>query len=249
MKAQNGDKEALETLVKDNMGLVYSVAKRMRLYDRVDDWHGAISEGVIGLIQSIKQFDTSRNLLFSTYSCPLIHGAMNNYIVLGHGSNRPIRVTKKYHYIINDMLKFKDKFIQNNKRCPTVEEISEGINASKKEVEKALELNDGILSLDYWVDDDGFCLADLVEDKSYEGENRIIDKMTMAQYLDRLKDKERKIIKMIYWEDVTKKDISIKFGITEGGVRMLEKRALKKLKKMMESDYQYETSMDFKKRA
>lgn len=78
VKAQSGDEEAMASLVKNNLGLVYNIAKRFsgRGYELED----LNQIGALGLIKSIKKFDTSFDVQLSTYSVPFIMGEIKRYI-------------------------------------------------------------------------------------------------------------------------------------------------------------------------
>ena len=78
IKAQQGNTEVLESLVKNNMGLVYNIAKRFvgRGYE-IEDLNQI---GAMGLVKSIKKFDTNYNVQLSTYAVPFIIGEIKRYI-------------------------------------------------------------------------------------------------------------------------------------------------------------------------
>ena len=78
LKAQEGNKEAMASLVTNNMGLVYNIAKRFigRGYE-IEDLNQI---GAMGLVKSIKKFDISYNVQLSTYAVPFIIGEIKRYI-------------------------------------------------------------------------------------------------------------------------------------------------------------------------
>lgn len=249
LKAQERDSEALGILVEKNMGLVGLIAQQIKVNERTDDYEGTISEGKIGLIKSINGFDVNNGARFSTYATFWIRAAMNNYINDGYASNQPIRFTRNYNMILTEIIEFKEKFIMEHKRKPSVREVSKGINRSEKSVEKIMTVKKGVLSLDYVSDDCDCCLGDLIESDNRENEDFIINRMVLNESLCQLKEKEQKVIHMRYYEEKTLKDVANILGMSEHGVHLLEKRVFHKLKKMIGSDYRYETSLDYKKRA
>ena len=76
--AQNGDKQALEDLIQDNSGLIYSIVKRFK--DRGYEIDDLYQIAVIGFIKSIKRFDTSFDVKLSTYAVPYILGEIKRFI-------------------------------------------------------------------------------------------------------------------------------------------------------------------------
>lgn len=250
IKAQDGDKEALEILVEENMGLVITVATEINVRERADDYDGVIKEGVIALIESLKRFDVSLGYKISTYVCYAIRTAMNNYMAGGHASYDPIRITRHYNDLLKSILAFKEAFTKEHCRIPTINEISKGINKSTREVSKILQVKRGTLSTDYISDVNDTPIIDFIADNNCENEKHIVDRLVLSQYISELKEKEQMALKMKYYKDMTLTDISKELGMTLNGAKLLERRALSKLKKMMMgSDYPYETSMDFEKRA
>ena len=80
MKSQQGDKEARDTVFKENAGLVYSMAKRFA--GRSVEMEDIVQIGSIGLLKAIDRFDISYDVKFSTYAVPMIIGEI---YVLGIG--------------------------------------------------------------------------------------------------------------------------------------------------------------------
>ena len=76
-RAHEGDKEARETLVEENMGLVYTIVKRFA--GRGHEMEDLVQIGSIGLIKAIDKFDTSFDVRFSTYAVPMIAGEIKRF--------------------------------------------------------------------------------------------------------------------------------------------------------------------------
>ena len=78
IKAKNGDKEALDTLVSNNIGLVWSVVKKFG--NRGYEFDDLYQVGCIGLIKAIKNFDLKFDVKFSTYAVPMIMGEIKRFL-------------------------------------------------------------------------------------------------------------------------------------------------------------------------
>lgn len=250
VKAQGGDKEALGVLVEENIRLVGLVAKKINVGRRTEDYDGTIAEGVIALIKAIYGFDVSMGYRISTYACRGINTAMNNYITDGHASYSPVRISRRYSNLLASVKSFEEEFIKEHMRKPTIYEISKGINESIKDVKMVLRSKSGVLSLDNSPGDNETSFVDILVDTKAEYEDNVINKILISQYICELKEKEQKILKMKYYQDMTLMAIAEELEMTVNGAKLLEKRALSKLRKLiMGSDFKYETSVDFKKRA
>ena len=77
-KAHGGDKEARETLVEENMGLVYTIVRRFA--GRGHEMEDLVQIGSIGLMKAIDKFDTSFDVKFSTYAVPMIAGEIKRFL-------------------------------------------------------------------------------------------------------------------------------------------------------------------------
>lgn len=250
VKAQNGDKEALGILVEDNMGLVITVANEINVKGRAEDYDGTIKEGVIALIKALKKFDVSLGYKTSTYVCHGIRVAMNHYIADGYASYDTVRITRHYNDLLKRILAFRVDFIEEHCRKPTIDEISNGVNISRSEITKILQAKKGTLSFDYVTDGNDSPLIDFIVDANCESECHIVNRIVLSQCISKLKEKEQKVLKMRYYQDMTLTNISKELNMSLNGTKLLERRALSKLRKIiMGSDYPYETALDFKKRA
>ena len=127
IKAQQGNTEVLESLVKNNMGLVYNIAKRFvgRGYE-IEDLNQI---GAMGLVKAIKKFDTNYNVQLSTYAVPFIIGEIKRYI-RDDGRIKVSRSIKELAVKINQ--------IQKEAK---VEQIAEILKVSKEEIALALDAN------------------------------------------------------------------------------------------------------------
>ena len=92
--AQNGDEEAKARVVKENVGLVWSMVHRFKnnFYDKED----LFQIGCIGLMKAINHFDISYNVQFSTYAVPIIMGEIKRYF-RDDGSIKVSRSLKELH--------------------------------------------------------------------------------------------------------------------------------------------------------
>ena len=77
-KSHNGDKEAREQLVEENIGLIWCVVKRF--YGRGIEAEDLFQIGSIGLIKAIDKFDLSYDVKFSTYAVPMISGEIKRFL-------------------------------------------------------------------------------------------------------------------------------------------------------------------------
>lgn len=231
-KAQAGDLEAKNKLVVSNLRLVVSIAKSysvkgMNLID-------LISEGNIGLINSIEKFDISMGNRFSTYAVWWIKQSINKAIIT---KGREIRIPSYKYEMIGKLNKFAVKSLMENGSYPSNETIAANLDLSPEKVEKLLVEFQDMLSLNANIGEDIF-LGDTIKDnENYTFEDALIEKIDKSQILQMvssLSQREQNILTMRYGldgnETRTLEEVGKAFSITRERVRQIEKRTLEKLK-------------------
>jgi RNA polymerase sporulation-specific sigma factor len=231
-KAKNGDKEAQSIMVEQNMGLVWSIARRFQ--NRGYDLEDLFQIGCIGLIKAINKFDTSFNVKFSTYAVPMIIGEVKRFI----RDDGLIKVSRSLKETSNKIKITKEVMLKELGREPSVTEIAERLDITPEEIAMALgatyapeylynSISEG--------DNSPILLIDRVESEAYPTESELIDKITLMQILDTLEPREKQIIVLRYFKEKTQTQIAKMLGISQVQVSRLEKKILKELKEKITS--------------
>lgn len=229
-RSQAGDKEAQEILVKSNIGLVTSVVKKF--LNRGHEYEDLFQIGCIGLIKAINNFDTSFDVKFSTYAVPMILGEIKRFI----RDDGIIKVSRSIKETAKKVKFAKEKLAKEYGREATIEEIAKELCITTEEVVLSI---DSMTAPEYLYDtihqDDGAAvlLIDKVsEDKDYGEE--IIDKVALKEVIQNLEPRDRQVIFLRYFKDLTQSQIAEVLGISQVQVSRIEKRVLNYLKKAME---------------
>ncbi|MBE7039175.1 MAG: SigB/SigF/SigG family RNA polymerase sigma factor [Ruminococcaceae bacterium] len=223
-KASEGDLQAKEKLIEDNMGLVYTVAKKF--ISRGVDFEDLVQLGCIGLINAVDKFDVSFNVMFSTYAVPLIMGEIKRFL----RDDGPIKVSRSYRVISSRVYMFKEKFLLEEGREPTINEIAENLNIEREEIAAALEATQPPESIYKTVDDsEKTHLIDRICG-GVDHEEMLIDKITISELFKTLLPRERKIIILRYFKDKKQTEVAKILGISQVQVSRLEKKILCKIK-------------------
>lgn len=230
IRAQQGDEEAKDQLVNENMGLVWSLVRRFsgRGYELED----LFQIGSIGLLKSIDKFDLSFNVKFSTYAVPMIVGEIKRFL----RDDGMIKVSRSLKETAYKARMLKEELIREYHREPTLSEIAAGLDLEVEEVAYALESNAEVESLSaviYQGDGRPITLSDKL-DEAPVLQNSLVDKMILAELIARLLPIERELITMRYFEDLTQTEIAKALDISQVQVSRIEKRILRKMKDMME---------------
>lgn len=225
-QAKEGNKEARDQLVAENVGLVWSVARRFQ--GRGYDIEDLFQIGSIGLLKCIDHFDLSREVQFSTYAVPLIMGEIRRYI-RDEGIVKVSRSLKELSYKIK---KQEDLYEKKYHRAPTLREIVEDLQAKEEDVIMALESGKEVCSLNqiiYQSQSDEILLEDKLETKKDVIEESV-NQMYVEQLMETLDERERQLIRMRYYQNQTQSAIAKTMGISQVQVSRLEKKILKKLR-------------------
>ena len=229
-KAQEGDKDALETLVSGNIGLIYMVIKRFS--GRGHEQEDLFQIGAIGLIKAIHKFDVSRELSFSTYAVPMIMGEIRRFL----RDDGMIHVSRQMKENARKIAQVKEQLKKMNNCDPTMEELIRETGLSAEEILMALEATAEVQSiyqpLGNGAEGETMRLADLLEDSS-RNESELIDRLMVVQLLEKLEEKERKLIELRYLEGKTQTESACILGMNQVAVSRLEKKVLLSMRKQI----------------
>ena len=226
-KAREGDSDARQRLINGNLRLVLSIIKRFDYKNEsIDD---LFQVGCIGLIKGIDNFDTSLNVLPSTYLVPMIIGEIRRYL----RDNNFIRVSRSLRDTAYKALQAKERLTLSNSREPTIEEIAKELDMSPEDVTEALEAVQEPVSLYepvYHNDGDTLYVMDQMSDDK-ESDSSWLDNISLNEAMEKLTDREKKILTLRFFEGKTQMEVSDEIGISQAQVSRLEKGALTRMRK------------------
>lgn len=223
--AQNGSKASLEKLILNNNGLIWSIVKRFK--DRGFEIDDLYQVGVIGLIKSIKKFDTSFDVKLSTYAVPYILGEIKRYTQT-EGSVKVSRSIKELLYKISEIQK---DYLRRGKEI-TIEEIAKEVHISKEEVVIALESNKPVSSIYETDDENNTELIDKIS-SGIDEQNKIVNKVVLLDLINSLNEKEKQIILLRYFRGRTQTEVAKIVGVNQVQVSRIEKKVLDKMRKKL----------------
>lgn len=231
LRIKDGDDEARNRFIFGNLRLVLSVIQRFNGRKEVVD--DLFQVGCIGLMKAIDNFDLSQNVQFSTYAVPMIIGEIRRYL----RDNNSIRVSRSIKDTAYKALQAKEKLFFQNSREPTIKEIADELGVPTEDVVVAFDaIQDTVSLFDpvYQEGNDTLCVMDQVKDNEQNSDTW--DRtLTLNNALDRLSDRERKIIQLRFYEGLTQTEIAEEIGISQAQVSRLEKTALKHINKYIKS--------------
>jgi RNA polymerase primary sigma factor len=228
------DAEALDKLVRSNLRFVVSVAKKYQ--NQGVPLSDLINEGNTGLIRAAHKFDETKGIKFISYAVWWIRQAILQALA---EQSRIVRVPLNRAGALHRIGRQSSSLLQELGREPTVQEIAEGLDISKEEVERTMAISHSHLSLDApLAPGEDSRLLDYLPDQYGPGpEDEVFEhalKRTVEDALASLKEREAKILRLYFGLDdqdpMTLEEIGELLDITRERVRQIKEKALSRLR-------------------
>lgn len=239
-QSHQGDKSAREQLVKENLGLVWSIVRRYE--NRGHEREELFQIGSIGLLKAIDKFDTGYDVRFSTYAVPVISGEIKRFL-RDDGLIKVSRTLKENGYRIRQAA---EALTDRLGREPDLSEIGQATGLTVEEIVFAMDANvevESIYKSVYQKDGSEIYLVDQVMDTAdgvgcvqgksgaagaarTPAEEKILNRMLVEELLEGLEPTAQKLIKLRYYEDKAQTEVAKVLGISQVQVSRLEKKIL-----------------------
>lgn len=230
---KHGDEHAREQVIQEQLPLVEFLARKFAgRGEPVDD---LVQVASIGLIKAVDRFDVDRKIEFSTYATPNILGEIKRYF---RDKGWAMRVPRGLQELRQSAKEAIRKETVRTGRSPTIQELSEALNADPENVAEALALGRAYntTSLDAPVNQDDAesdSIVDLQPDASAPIEG-LEDKVVLQSAMGGLKDQQQKILKLRFNEGKTQTEIAERIGVSQMHVSRLLRRALDDLRQELD---------------
>jgi len=232
--AKTKSPEIREKIILEYAPLVKLVAGRLSMYLGYNvEYDDLVGYGVFGLIDAIDKFDYMKEVKFETYASLRIRGAILDQIRKMDWIPRTIRQKQKK---IDTVMK---EIESTTGRAATDEEIAKALGISQDEYstwQSQMKIT-GVVSLNEFMDSGSEIPADQTNQRRFDSPEEVIEKEELKKVLkdalELLTEKEKKVILLYYYEDLTLKEISNVLEVSESRISQLHTRALQKLKTKM----------------
>lgn len=210
-----------EILITENLGLVHSCAHRFT--GRGIEYEDLFQAGCMGLVKAFDAFDTERGVRFSTYAVPVILGEMRRLFRDGG----TVKIGRSLKELSIKATRERENFVLKNGREPTVSELAEILSVSEESVTEALCAASPVISLTVGEDEGGGQTDIPVESP----ENEITERLSVIKAVSDLDEKDRMLIKLRYYENMTQIQTAKVLGMTQVQVSRREKKILEILRR------------------
>lgn len=224
-------------LARQYSTLVRSIAKRMaqKLPDHVE-LDDLVQDGVVGLMDALNRFDPSKGIQFQTYATSRIRGAILDSLRSGDWVSRGARRRAR------ELSTHEEQLGHSLGRQPQVEELAAFANLPVGEIRRRKHESSSLSVVSLQQHAAGFeddsCWADQLMDESAGTEEVVMrgcKKELLLAGLQGLKERERTILWLYYFEELAIREIGEIFGVSEARISQIHGRCLRKLREHLQT--------------
>lgn len=224
---RDGDRDARERALVELMPLVRALASRYA--GRGEPLEDLVQVGALGLVKAVDRFDVDRGVEFSSYAVPTIVGEIRRHF---RDKAWAMHVPRRIKELSVRLSRVLDDLTTELGRSPTVAELAEAAGAEEEEVIDALDSAHAYStrSLHAPFEEGGDdSLAEKLGDEEL-GYRDVEDGSIIATGLDALDERERRIVELRFFDEMTQSQIAAEVGISQMHVSRLLRRALVKMR-------------------
>ena len=228
-RAKEGDQRAKETLIEHNVSLVKCIVKRY--LGKGVDYDDLFQIGCMGFLKAIAGFDESFGVKFSTYAVPMIAGEIKRFM-RDDGSVKVSRTMKQTAKEINGFI---EEYLSSHGRQPSVKEIAARFGLEESETVFVMGSSKMPLSLYGGSEFKDGKERELIETlPAADDQEELLERMLIKGAIEALPERERKIIVLRYFRDMTQSEVAERIGVSQVQVSRIESRIIKDFRKKLE---------------
>lgn len=224
--AKAGDNAAKETLLEHNTSLLKSILKRY--LGKGVEYDDLFQLSCMGFLKAIAGFDESFGVRFSTYAVPMIAGEIKRFL-RDDGSVKVSRAMKKS---AREMNRYIEQYASEHGEQPSVKELAAAFSMDEGEVVFTLGSSRMPVSIyeegDY-KDEKSATLAEKLPAK--ENPEDMIEKMVLRNAIEKLDERDKKIVFLRYFRDMTQSEVAKAIGVSQVQISRIESRIMRDFKK------------------
>ena len=227
-RAKSGDAAAKEKLLTENSNLMKSIVRRY--LGKGVEYDDLFQLAGMGLLKAINGFDESYGVRFSTYAVPMIAGEIKRFM----RDDGSIKVSRAIKAAAKEINAFVDEYSAEHGAQPTIKMISEKFDMPESEVVFTMGSSYMPVSIyarsDYKDEKSQFLLDKLpVED----GQEDLLDKLELKAAIGELGERDKKVIMLRYFRDMTQSEVASMMGISQVQVSRIENRIMENFRKKL----------------
>lgn len=223
--AKNGDNSAKELLVQENVSLVKCIVKRY--LGKGVDYDDLFQIACMGFLKAIAGFDESFGVKFSTYAVPMIAGEIKRFM----RDDGSVKVSRAMKQMAKEMHAFVEEYTIKKGIPPSIAEIADKFSLEQAETVFIMGSSKMPLSLYSTSDQKDGNERELIDTiPSKDDQDEWLDKMLLKGAIEALPERDKRIIILRYFRDMTQSEVAEKIGVSQVQVSRIENRIIKEFR-------------------
>ena len=227
-RAKTGEQWAKQELIEQNVSLVKSIVKRY--LGKGVDYDDLFQIACMGFLKAIAGFDESFGVKFSTYAVSMIAGEIKRFM----RDDGSVKVSRAMKQTAKEMNAFVEEYTLARGKQPSVREIAEKFSLDEAETVFILGSSKMPVSLYSGADFKDGNERELIETlPAADDSEEWLDKMLLRGAIEGLPERERKIIVLRYFRDMTQSEVAEKIGVSQVQVSRIENKIIKEFREKL----------------
>ena len=227
-RAKTGESFAKETLILENVSLVKCIVKRY--LGKGVDYDDLFQIGCMGFLKAISGFDESFGVKFSTYAVPMIAGEIKRFM----RDDGSVKVSRAMKQTAKEMNAFVEEYVIKHGKQPTVSEIATAFGMDEAETVFIMGSSKMPVSLQSGSEFKDGKERELIETlPATDNQDDWLDRMLLRGAIDDLPERDKKIIVLRYFRDMTQSEVAEKIGVSQVQVSRIENRIIKEFREKL----------------
>lgn len=224
-RAKNGEAVAKETLISENVSLVKCIVKRY--LGKGVEYDDLFQIACMGFLKAIAGFDEKFGVKFSTYAVPMIAGEIKRFM----RDDGSVKVSRTMKQTAKEINRFIDEYTCEHDYPPSVKEIAERFQMDEAETVFVMGSSKMPLSLYGGAENKDGKERELIETlPSSDDQDAWLDRLLLRGAMDALSERDRKIIVLRYFRDMTQSEVAERIGVSQVQVSRIESRIIKEFR-------------------
>ena len=227
-RAKTGEEKAKETLIEHNVSLVKCIVKRY--LGKGVDYDDLFQIACMGFLKAIMGFDEKFGVKFSTYAVPMIAGEIKRFM----RDDGSVKVSRAMKQTAKDINAFIEEYLLKTGKQPSIAEIAENFGLDEAETVFVMGSSKMPLSLYGGAEYKDGKEKELIETlASKDDQDEWLDKMLLRGAIEALSERDRKIIILRYFRDMTQSEVAKKIGVSQVQVSRIENKIIKEFREKL----------------
>lgn len=226
--AKKGDDNAKEALLSGNVSLLKSIVRRY--LGKGVEFDDLFQLASIGLLKAVYGFDESFGVRFSTYAVPMIAGEIKRFM----RDDGSVKVSRAMKSVAKNMNRYIEERTAERGVAPTVREVADKFGMEESEAVFVLgssRMPVSIYEQSEYKDEKSQSLAEKLP--SVDNQDEMIEKMQLRTAIEALPEREKKIIILRYFRDMTQSEVAEVIGVSQVQISRIESKIVSDMKRQL----------------